>query len=229
MTRKASSLLCLLCMAMTLIFPSFVSAGGGTEAANSSAGTVANNGPDWVRNPYAKYDRQTNVAAVGSGSSREAAEKSALGNLVAYFGQNIQVDERVAVSYQEAVKNGVTANWSENTAVDSVISTSASFDSLVGAEIGDVWNDGSIYHAVAVLNKANAVRIYSDIIRSNQTMIDNLVNISTEEKNTLEGYARYQFAATVADMTLPYANLLSVIGEPYSPIPLFPFFTLTGG
>jgi len=200
--RNKITSLCLLYLALLLLFASCATTGAAT------------NQPDWVRNPSTRYDDRAYVAKVGVGSSREAAEKNALGNLVAYFGQDIQVDERVVVSYQQAVRSGVAATWSENTAVDSMISTSAGLDSLVGAEIGDRWDDGRDYYAMAVLNKANAVRIYSDIIRSNQTMIDNLVNISTEEKNTLEGYARYQFAATVADMTLPYANLLSVIGGP---------------
>jgi hypothetical protein len=200
-----------LCFTLPLIFAACASIG---SVVNSITGTAVRNRPDWVRDPYTKYDRNANFAAVGGGSSREAAEKSAFGRLVAYFGQNIQVDEKVAVSYQEAVRNGVAATWSENTTVDSMISTSASFGSLVGAEIGDRWDDGREYVAVAVLNKATAIRIYPDIIRSNQTMIDKLVSIPTEEKNTLEGYARYQFAATVADMTLPYVNLLSVIGVP---------------
>ena len=203
MIRKTPSPLCFIYLALPLLF--LACAGSG----------IANNQPDWVRDPYIKYDRQANFAAVGDGSSREAAEKSALGNLVAIFGQNIKVDEKVVVSYQQAVRNGVAANWSENTAVDSMISISAGFDSLVGAEIGDTWNDGKGYFAaVVVLNKANAIRIYPDIIKSNQTMIDNLVNIPATEQNTLEGYARYQLAATVADMTIPYANLLSVIDGP---------------
>jgi hypothetical protein len=45
-------------------------------------------------------------------------------------------------------------------------------------------------------------------------MIDNLLNIPQTERNTLEVIARYQFAATIADMTAPYVNLLSVIGAP---------------
>jgi len=170
--------------------------------------------PSWIRDPYAKYDRQANFAAVGSENSREMAEKSALRNLIAIFGQNIQVDEKVSSSYRDAVKNGTTANWSENTAVDTAITTSAGMDSLIGAEILDRWDNGKNYYATAVLNKAKALQIYSGIVMSNQAMIEKLVDIPPEEKNTLNGYARYQFAATVADMTTPYVNLLSVIGGP---------------
>ena len=179
-------------------------------------GTTNSSGnlPDWVRDPYTRYNRQAYVAAVGNGSSRETAEKNAFGSLVSGFNMRIQVDERVSTLYQQAVRNGIIAYWSENSAVGSMISIQAGLDSLLGAEIGDVCNDNSGYYAVAVMNKANAIRIYSDLVGSNQTMISNLVDMPLAEKNTLEGYSRYQFAATVADMMVPYVNLLSVIGGP---------------
>jgi hypothetical protein len=88
-------------------------------------------------------------------------------------------------------------------------------DALVGAEIGDVWhNDKDEYYAVAVLNRASAVRVYSEMIRANQAVIENLVNVPEAEKNTLEVYARYYFAAVIADVIISYGNLLSVIGSP---------------
>ena len=197
---------------LCLVFFACASTGTST-AASSGAGRSA--GPDWVRDPYTKYDKQANVAAVGSGSSRQAAERNALGNLVGIFGQDIQVDEKLSVSYQEAVQSGAAANWSETTVSDSVISTSAGLDSLVGAEIGDNWDDGrGGYYAVAVLNKAKASQIYTEMVKTNQTMINNLTNIPAAQKNTLEGYSRYQFAAVVADINTSYGNLLSVIGTP---------------
>ncbi|MDR0497279.1 MAG: LPP20 family lipoprotein [Treponema sp.] len=197
-------LLCLFIFSLPYVF-----SGGSTSKAGSS-----NKQPDWVRDPYTKYNRQASVAAIGMGGSREAAEKGAYGNLIGIFGQSIQVDEKVSLSYQEAVKNGVTANWSENTTVDSTIMTSTGMDSLVGAEIGDRWDDGKEYFALAFLDKAKASQIYSGMIRSNQTMINNLLIVPPEEKNTLNEYARYQFAATIADVNISYGNLLSVIGAP---------------
>jgi len=193
-------LVCLSCICLLLLS---ACAGGGKAAPE----------PNWVRDPYARYSRQANLAAVGGGSSREAAEKNALGNLVAIFGQSIQVDERVSVSYREAVGNGVVAGWSDTTAIDNTIATSAGMDLLAGVEIGDVWHNGkNEYFAVAVLNRANTVRLYSEMIRANQAVIENLVNISEAEKNSLEGFVRYSFAAVIADVTTGYGNLLSVIG-----------------
>jgi len=186
------------------------------SACASTPSARPGNQPDWVRDPYTKYDKQANVAAVGSATDRQAAEKLALGNLVAIFGQEIQVDEKVSVSYQEAVKSGVAATWSENTSVDNTISTSAGMETLVGAEIGDTWFDGKdTNYAVAVLNKSKAAAIYTDMIKSNQTMINNLTNLSAAEKNSFEGYARYQFAATIADINVTYGNLLAYIGAPF--------------
>ena len=185
------------------------------SACASSGPAQADNEPAWVRDPYTRYDRQANVAAVGTGSSRDLAEKSALGNLVAIFGQSIQVDERVSLSYQEAIRSGLAAGWSENVAVDTVIATSAGMDTLVAAEIGETWHNGrGEYYAVAVLNRAKAVQLYSEMIMSNQIMINNLVDIPASERDTLEGIARYNFAAMIADVTTGYANLLSVIGAP---------------
>ena len=179
-----------------------------------AANAQGKNAPDWIRDPYKKVDQKTNVAAVGVGNSRQTAEKDALGKLVAIFGQNIRVDEKISSSYQEALKSGAAASWSENTSISSDIVTSAGMDSLVGAEIGDAWDNGKDYYAIAVLNKTKALQAYSNMIRSNQAMIDNLVNIPAADKNTLDGFARYQFAAVIADVTMTYGNLLSHIGAP---------------
>ena len=152
---------------------------------------------------------------MGSGDSRESAEKSAFTNLVGIFGMNIQVDQKVSESYEEAVKSGAAAVWLQNTVANTNIITSTTLDSLVGAETGEVWPDGrGFYYAVAVLNKAKAAQIYTDKIKANQAMIDNLVAMSEAEKNTMDGYARYKFAAVIADISVSYGNLLSVIGKP---------------
>jgi hypothetical protein len=201
-------LICVL--TLPLIFAACGTSGGATTGTN----TAERGMPEWVRDPYTRFDRQTYIAVRGSGNSREFAERSAFGNLVAFFGQYIELNETVTERYQQAVRDGVTLGWSVNAEVDTTIARYASFDSLVGAEIGDIWNDGTSHFAVAILNRNRATQIYTDIVRSNQRMIDNLINIPPPERNTLEGFSRYQFAATVADMTIPYMQLLSAIGAP---------------
>ena len=168
--------------------------------------------PAWVDAVDSVYSRSQYVAAVGNAADRTMAEKNALVNLTSYFGQSIQADQKITNTYQEAVRNGVTTGWNDNIAMENTIKTSASMDTLVGAEIRGVWFDSrSTYYAVAVMEKAKAAPIYRDLIIANQNMIKNLVTMSQAEKNTLEGYSRYQFAAAVADINTSYANLLKLI------------------
>jgi hypothetical protein len=150
---------------------------------------------------------------VGYAADRAMAEQSALANLTAFFGQSIQADQTIANTYQEAVRNGVTTGWTDNLAVQNTIRTSASMDTLVGAEIKEVWLDSrnNTQYAAAVMEKAKAAQLYTEMIQANQSIINNLITMSPAEKNSLEGLSRYQFAATVADINISYGNLLRLI------------------
>jgi len=186
------------------------------QGGSAAQGTIVNTGrtkPAWVDAIDSVYGRAQYVAAVGYASDRAMAEKNALANLVAFFGQSIQADQTIINTYYEAVKNGVTTGWTDNIAMQNTIRTSASMDTLVGAEIKQVWFDSrSTYYAAAVMEKAQTAQLYTEMILANQNIINNLVAMSPSEKNSLEGFSRYQFAATVADVNASYANLLRLIG-----------------
>ena len=169
--------------------------------------------PEWVKSPYSKFSERQYIAITGSGSTVEEAGKNSFANLAGYFGQSIRDEQKISNIYQEAVKNGVTAKWSDTTTIDRTIATSAGLDLLVGAEVRDTWYDGSrTYYAAAVMDRAKTAQIYTDMIKSNLVMIGNLINMTPQEKNTIEGFARYQFAAVVADINTSYSNVLKVTG-----------------
>jgi len=171
--------------------------------------------PAWVDSPDSVFNRSQYVSAVGVASDRTMAERNALANLIAYFGQSIQADQTITNTYKEAVRNGVTDSWSDNIAMDNTIRTSASMDTLVGAEIRGVWFDSrNTYYAVAVLEKARAARVYTDMIIANQNMIKNLTAMNQAQRNSMEGVSRYQFSAAVADINTSYGNLLRMIDSP---------------
>ena len=178
--------------------------------------TTGRNKPAWVDSVDSVYGKARYVAAVGYAAGRDMAEKNALANLTAFFGQSIQADQTITNTYQEAVRNGVTAGWTDNVAMQNTIKTSASMDSLVGAEIKEVWLDSrnNTYYAAAVMEKAKAAQMYTEMILANQDIIDNLVPIGQAGKNSLEGFSRYQFAATIADVNASYRNLLRLIDAP---------------
>jgi hypothetical protein len=136
-----------------------------------------------------------------------------LANLTAVFGQSIQAELKTASNYSEAVKNGVI-QVSENSSVQNAITTSAEMDTLVGAEIADVWFDSkSIYYAAAVMEKQKTAVLYADLIRSNERIIGDLTVMDAARKNTLDGYSRYLLAAAIADANRVYANVLTYVGN----------------
>ena len=176
--------------------------------------TACRTSPDWVRDPYTRYNKEAYLAVVGRGSSSEAAESNALDKLAAYFGAETELYESTVERYQEVIRAGIINEWSESFQRDFLFRLYASIDSPIDVEIGDQWDDGVNYYAVAILNKARVIQIYSGIVKSNQEIIENLLNIAPAERNSLNSFARYQFGAAIADMTAPYVNLLSAIDAP---------------
>jgi hypothetical protein len=170
--------------------------------------------PSWVRDPYTAYSRDRYLAARSFGSTREEAEKKALAALVSIFGLSVQSDLTAVSTYQEAATNNIIT-FSENSSIREVIVTAASMDSLVGAEIGYVWDNtrGTVY-ALAYMERSKAIAVYSEMIRINQSNIENLTALSVSGKNTLDGYARYKLAALIAGLNARYAAVIIQSGGP---------------
>jgi len=191
----------------------------GNSPSNLYAAPSVNTGkkkPVWVDSVESVYNRSQYIAAVGYAGGRDMAEKNALANLTAIFGQSIKADQTITNTYQEAVKNGVITGWTDNTEAQNTIKTSVSMDTLIGAEIKEIWQDtkSNVFYAVAVMEKTKTAQVYNEMIKANQNIITNLVNMKDTEKNSLEGFSRYQFAAAVADVNLIYGNVLQVINYP---------------
>jgi len=164
--------------------------------------------PEWVGlGPHERYTSVAYLTAVGRGSSRQAAEMAAIGQLVATFGQRVQFSQRVTEWYRTGGTEGV--------AFEGSIVTGGEMDRLIGAEIGDFWTDGrGNNYALVVMNRARAIRIYSEMIRANQEIINNLTNMSMAERNSFGGFSRYEIAAEIADMNISHGEVLSVLGAP---------------
>jgi len=170
--------------------------------------------PRWVIDPYAVYPRDHYLAAVGFAPNRAEAEKKALAALAAIFGQSVQEDFSAVTAYSEAVSKGIVSS-SKTTNVRDRVSTSASLDTLIGAEIGSVWDDarGTVY-ATAYLDKGRAIAVYGNMIQTNLKNIEKLTAMTPAEKNTLDGYARYRLAAVIAGINAKHAGVLAQCGGP---------------
>ena len=210
MVRKAF----LLFVFFSLIFNSCqTSTPGGSSFSGSTSAPVQAPLPDWVMNPYTRYNENQFLAAVGSGRTRSDAERNAIGNLIAQFGQSIHVDDVISSSFRQVI-SGSDLQWSEDTSLDTVMNLTTSFDTLIGAEFGEAWSDGNTHYVTAILNKPRAALVYGDMLRANLAMMDNLMDYPESERYTLSSYVRTLFAATIADLNVSYGNLLQQIGYP---------------
>jgi hypothetical protein len=63
------------------------------------------------------------------------------------------------------------------------------------------------------MERAKTAVLYADLIRSNERVISDLTTMTQAEKNTLNGYSRYQLAATIADANRLNANVLTYVGN----------------
>ncbi|MDR0448015.1 MAG: LPP20 family lipoprotein [Treponema sp.] len=180
-------------------------------ACGSAPGGKKTTEPAWVSDPYAAYNRNVYLAAVGLGTARDAAEKAALNNLTSIFGQSVTSETKTDYSYSQAI-NASSSAWSERTSVAQAIKTSVAMDTLIGAETKDVWRspDGTWY-ASAIMDKAKTNMIYLDMIQQNQQTITKLTALSASERQSLEGLMNYYQAANLADANQVFANVRNVI------------------
>jgi hypothetical protein len=206
--------------ALALLFFVFLSGCGSLGSRDSSGRGGSNQAvsdtaqPLWVTEPYSVYDQASFVAAVGHGSSRDAAGRNALTALTAFFGQSIQSELQALSAYMEAVADGTIRVSSGTNTITEAVRISVDMDTLAGAEIRDFWYDQkSVYYAAAVMEKAPAAKLYTDLIVSNLRIINELANLSDGEKYSLDGVVNYNRAASIADASALFINVLSLIGS----------------
>ena len=167
--------------------------------------------PGWVSDPYKVYNRAVYIAAVGYGPTRDAAEKSALTNLTSIFGQSVSSETRTDYTYTEAVQASSSV-WSEKSDLEQAVVTSVAMDTLIGAEIKDIWTSpDKVWYAVAAMDRAKTNMIYAELIQQNQQTIDRLIRLSAAERQSFEGFLNYYQAANLADANLVFANVRNVI------------------
>jgi len=189
-------------------------AGFGSSGNTAGSYIFSADAPVWVVSVSAEFPQERYVAATGFASSREMAQENALAALTAFFGQTVQVDTVVASSYQQAITNGVMDGWLDTVEMRSSVRTFALADELFGVEIRDVWLDSrGIYYAVAVMEKARAIPLYNELITANNNVINNLLNMTPNEKYSLNGVIRYRFAAAVADINASYRDIVVLLGD----------------
>jgi hypothetical protein len=172
-----------------------------------------NGKPNWVDMPDKAYNRQYYISAVGYATSRPAAEAKAFGNLTALFGQSVTSNFSAVEVLKERINDGLVSVQSGQD-IESAVGRSSSMNQLIGAEIGDRWEDKSTkpvgHYAVAFMEIPKTIKIYAELIDANDALIAKAV--AAAAGNTFDAIARYQLAASLADANAVFSTVVSLVG-----------------
>lgn len=141
-------------------------------ASSQQSGSGGGN-PEWVDNPYSVYSESQYLAAVGSGSTQNAAQDQALASLARIFQSRVDAEQTVEEEFLEWEDGN---QWvSENSYSLVNFSRISTDQNLINAQVLEthLGNDAQWY-ALAALNRSQTASVYNDLIRNNRTEIAEL-------------------------------------------------------
>ena len=201
-------------LAKALLCALVLQAGGLSFAAKAKkpAKNAASKMPEWVNQPSLVYPNSAYVSYVGSAADRNASEVNALQGLAAIFGQSVKSESKASSRMEQAKANGLVATTSVQAFSQDVI-RAVDVDCLVGVEMKEYWHDekSGTWHALALLDKAKAVDIYSTMIKKNAAAIPTVLKGADGDKLSLDAFAAYDFAEDIALENEGHLKKISVI------------------
>lgn len=170
--------------------------------------------PEWVLQPSAVYPNASFITYVGNAEDRNLSEVSALQGLASVFGQSVKSDTTANTRMAQAKADGLVATASVQ-AFSQDVKRKVDVDNLIGVEVKEYWQDvaNNTWYAIAVLDKAKAADIYTDMIKKNAGAIDTVLKNAAKDKNSLDGFGAYDFAEEIAVENEKNLNKISVINS----------------
>ncbi len=166
--------------------------------------------PEWVTNPAKAYPGESFFYYVGEGSERSKAELNAVNGIASIFGQSVKSDTASSKKMAQAKMHGKVATVSVSGFSQDIL-RSVDSGNLIGVETKDFFFDGTVWYAIAVLDKTKAAAIYRQLIVKNAKAIKELLENSENDTYSLESYSAYDFASDIATENESYYKKLSVI------------------
>lgn len=179
------NLTCLLTITLFLI----------TSCASSQQSSSGN--PQWVDNPYSVYSESEYLAAVGSGSTQNAAQDQALASLSRIFQSRIDAEQTVEEEFLEWEDGN---QWMSENSYSLVNFSRISTDqNIINAEVLEtrLGNDAQWY-ALAAINRRETSRVYSDMIMNNSQQISELERAADNSSRIYRALGLLQQARNIA-------------------------------
>ena len=141
--------------------------------------------PHWVNAPYDVFSQREYIVGVGSGDTREAAEKNAVAEIAKVFRSNIQVDETLIESALEHSKGGKSELSSTSQIFNQTrITSNLELKNVKIARVFFSENDG-LYYVLATLNRAQTAELYRKDFIENDRLMKKYFEQAVAESNKL--------------------------------------------
>ncbi|MGM0546228.1 MAG: LPP20 family lipoprotein [Bacteroidota bacterium] len=167
--------------------------------------------PAWVDDPSKQFSDDQFLMAVGSSPSREGARNQAQANLAQRFVSDVEVEESYVNEFEEITDSEEGTTTRENT---NLITTSevGSNQQMKNVQIKEVHEapDGTFY-ALAVMDRMETSRLYSEEIENNRQRIKSLRNKTSETSSKLDKLIFAKQALTAAQVNDMLINQRAIL------------------
>lgn len=171
----------------------------------------AGKAPNWYLSLESEYPDKDYMAAVGSSSSRRAAEEIARGELAKRFSVKVTMTSQAEQRYRDVVKGSESYSESERSIMERVDSSAE--QTLVDIKFSEPFDDGrGTVHIVAFLNRNEATGQYRNMIDRDLKTIDAMVGRADSSPTKIRSLAMIDTALQVsshADVLIAQLDLIN--------------------
>ncbi|MDR1904997.1 MAG: hypothetical protein LBQ88_22290 [Treponema sp.] len=202
------------CVIPLMILMGCISSGKANTNQGQSQG--AQSTPDWVQNPEQAYPSTDWVAVTGQGAGQKEAEDAAMNALARAFKTDIASLTEANQRFFQIVNDVAgkkSVNFNEGRDFSSQVKTASSVKALIGVETGIFQSAEGTWYANARMNRRECAARYAGMVRENEAVIKTLLGraATLEGRSGFEAYAALYYAASVAQVTDNFQNILEVL------------------
>lgn len=176
--------------------------------------------PEWINNPNSLYPDFQYIVGVGSGDTRQAAEKDAVGNIAKVFQSAITVDQTVIENYLEVEENNQSsASFSSQMLNRTSVTSQQDLKNIKIDKIHFSSKDG-LYYVLAYLDRAETALLYEQDIKNNDGKIVEYFNNYKSSQNKLNKYGNLAKCKTITAINDVLRNQYQVLTKGQAQVPV---------
>lgn len=168
---------------------------------------MAQEPPRWLNRQEAVYPSAAYIVGTGAGRTRAEAEDQALAQISRFFSAKVSDSTELLYRYNEVLGvESETSAFSQTTR----ISSQAEF---FGVEFAESYTDrNGVIHALACIDRGEAVKVYAARIRSNSLLLGDLIDSYERGDNPFAAVRKLRRAKSgVADLLVKYADMAALM------------------